>query len=138
MAKLASSRSTCLGRKVGAVIVKDNWQLSMGYNGAPAHATHCKELGGCLRRQLNIPSGERHEICRAVHAEQNAIIQAAKHGVVIDGATIYVTVSPCNICAKMIANVGISEVIYEGEYPDKMSDKVFEESGILVKVYKRK
>jgi dCMP deaminase len=137
--KIASDvllRSTCLRRKVGAVIVKDNWLLSVGYNGAPAHSPHCSELGGCMRQELNVPSGEKHEICRAVHAEQNAIIQAAKHGVKIDGATLYVTAFPCNICAKMIANVGIKEIVYMGEYPDKLSKKVFEEAGIKTRLYK--
>lgn len=138
IAEVVSARSTCLRRSVGAVIVKDNWLLSVGYNGAPAHSPHCEDLGSCIRQELKVASGERHEICRAVHAEQNAIIQAAKHGVNIDGAKMYVTVSPCNICAKMIANVGIVEVIYKGQYPDEMSQKVFEETSVKVRTYDEK
>ncbi len=132
MAKLAATRSTCLRRQVGAVIVKDNRVLSTGYNGAPSNTNHCEDLGGCLRAKLGIPSGERHEICRAVHAEQNAIVQAAKHGVSIDGADLYCTHQPCSICAKMIINAGIKTVFYVNGYPDEFSMSFFEEVGIDV------
>ena len=107
MAELAASRSTCLRRQVGAVIVKERHVIATGYNGAPKGLPHCGEIGGCLRQQLGVPSGERHELCRALHAEQNAIIQAATLAQSIEGATIYVTNQPCSICAKMIINAGI-------------------------------
>jgi dCMP deaminase len=117
IAALVSERSTCLRHHVGAIIVKDRRVLTTGYNGAPAGTKDCLELG-CLRNALNIPSGERHEICRAIHAEQNAIIQAAKHGEDVSGATIYCTHSPCIICAKMIINAGIKKIITYSDYPD--------------------
>jgi dCMP deaminase len=117
MAFLVAERSTCLRHHVGAIIIKDRHVLTTGYNGAARNIDDCLKLG-CLRNQLNIPSGERHEICRAIHAEQNAIIQAGVHGVTIDGGTIYCTHSPCIICAKMIVNAGIKRVVTCGEYPD--------------------
>jgi len=120
MAHLAAERSTCLRRKVGAVLVKDKQILATGYNGAPMGAKHCDETG-CLRQKLNIPSGQRHEICRGLHAEQNVILQAARHGVSLRDSIIYVTNTPCSICAKMIINAGIREVICSGDYPDKFS-----------------
>src|SRR5512136_2014667 len=110
--RLVARRSTCLRRQVGAVLVKDKNILATGYNGAPSGVAHCLDAG-CLREQLGIPSGERHELCRGLHAEQNAIIQAAFHGIRIQGATIYCTNQPCVICTKMIINAGIKEVIYE-------------------------
>ena len=106
MAQLTAQRSTCLRRKVGAVIVKDKHIIATGYNGAPRGLKHCVELGGCLREKLKIPSGQRHELCRALHAEQNAIIQAATLGQSIEDGTIYITHQPCAICAKMIINAG--------------------------------
>ena len=127
--ELVSTRSTCLRRAVGAVIVKDKHILATGYNGAPSEVRHCSETG-CLREQLNVPSGERHELCRGTHAEQNAIIQAAKHGVSIDGATIYVNTKPCSICSKMIINSGIKNVCFSGDYSDKMSEEMFQEAGV--------
>ena len=127
IANNASSRSTCLRRKVGAIIVKDNQILSMGYNGAPAGISHC-DITGCLRQKLNIPSGERAELCRAIHAEQNAIIQAARHGVSIDGSTMYVTCSPCNVCAKMLINAGIKRVVFCENYPDELAKKILKEA----------
>ena len=130
MAELAATRSTCLRRNVGAVIVKDRHAIATGYNGAPSGVKHCDEIGGCLRQQLNVPSGQRHEICRALHAEQNAIIQAAKMGNSIEGATIYVTHQPCAICAKMIINSGIKRIIIKEAYPDEMAEKILEEAGI--------
>jgi len=117
IAVLVSERSTCLRHHVGAIIVKDRRVLTTGYNGAPAGTKDCLELG-CLRNELNIPSGERHEICRAIHGEQNAIIQAAKYGQDIQGSTMYCTHSPCIICAKMIINAGIKKIVTYGNYPD--------------------
>lgn len=131
IATLVASRSTCLRRKVGACVVKDKRILTTGYNGAPTGITHCEEVG-CLREKLNIPSGERHELCRGLHAEQNAIIQAAKIGLSLEGATMYVTNHPCFICAKMIINSGIEKVVYKDGYPDKMAENFFRESKIEV------
>jgi dCMP deaminase len=128
---LVKERSTCLRRKVGAVIVKDKRILTSGYNGAPVGCRHCEEVG-CLREQLKVPSGERHELCRASHAEQNAIVQAAMHGVSIDGGTIYVTAQPCVICSKLIINSGIKRVVYKGNYPDELSMQLLSEAGIKV------
>ncbi|MFA5341605.1 MAG: cytidine/deoxycytidylate deaminase family protein [Clostridia bacterium] len=126
---LVKTRSTCLRRKVGAVIVKDKRILATGYNGAPVGCRHCEETG-CLRQKLNVPSGERHELCRAIHAEQNAIVQAAKAGISIDNATIYVSAQPCVICAKLIINSGIKKIVFEGDYPDELSKELLDESGI--------
>ena len=111
MAQLTAQRSTCLRRKVGAVIVKDKHIIATGYNGAPRGLKHCVELGGCLREKLKIPSGQRHELCRALHAEQNAIIQAATLGQSIEDGTIYITHQPCAICAKMIINAGLKRIV---------------------------
>ncbi len=130
--ELVASRATCLRRKVGAIIVKDKRILATGYNGPPSGLPHCDELGGCLRDKLNVPSGERHEISRAVHAEQNAIIQAARFGVSIDGATMYVTNHPCFICAKMIINAGIKKIVVKEGYPDELSKEMLKEAGIEV------
>ncbi len=124
-------RSTCLKRKVGAIIVKESRVLSTGYNGAPKKLKHCSETG-CLRKELNVPSGQRHELCRGLHAEQNAIIQAALHGVKIEGATIYSTYQPCIICVKMMINAGIKKLVYEGPYPDKLARQMLKESGMKV------
>lgn len=123
MAELAATRSTCIRRKVGAVLVKNRRVISTGYNGAPAGHQHCQEIG-CLREQLNVLSGEKHELCRGIHAEQNAIIQAAFRGISVYGAYLYCTVKPCSICAKMIVNAGILNVLYRDEYDDKLSDTV--------------
>lgn len=120
MAQVVASRSTCLRRQVGAVIVKDKQILSTGYNGSPTGLSHCAEKG-CLREKLGIPSGERTEICRAVHAEQNALVQAAKHGVAIEGADIYTTVQPCVLCTKLLINAGIKRVFYQIPYPDQLA-----------------
>ena len=110
---LVAKRTTCTRRAVGAIIVKDRQVLATGYNGAPSGVRHCAEVG-CLRKRLNVPSGERHELCRGIHAEQNAIIQAAAHGVSIRGAVLYCTTMPCSICAKMIINAGISKITLQG------------------------
>lgn len=129
MAQVVASRSTCLRRQVGAVIVKDKQILSTGYNGSPSGLKHCAEVG-CLREQLGIPSGERHEICRAVHAEQNAMVQAAKHGVAINGADIYTIVQPCVLCTKLIINAGIKRVVYKRPYPDELALQMAKEAGL--------
>ena len=134
IARLVASRSTCLRRQVGAVIVKDKNVLATGYNGTPSGITHCSETG-CLREQLKIPSGERHELCRGLHAEQNVIVQAAKHGININGSTLYCTNSPCIICSKMIINAGIKEIVYLDGYPDILSKDILSESGIEFRSY---
>ena len=135
IAEIVKTRSTCLRRQVGAVIVKDNRIITTGYNGAPSGLKHCTEIGGCERARLNIPSGQRHELCRALHAEQNAIIQAAKYGINLNGATLYCTHQPCVICAKMIINAGISRVVYEEGYPDEFSLQLFKEAGTVIEKY---
>jgi len=135
MAELASRRSTCLRRQVGAVIVKDNQVLATGYNGAPKGVPNCCDLNECLREKLNIPSGERHELCRAVHAENNAITQCAVNGVSCKGGTMYVTASPCNMCLKQIINAGIVKIIAKEVYPDEMSKEMLSQSGIDFELY---
>jgi dCMP deaminase len=132
MAELTAKRSTCLRRQVGAVIVKDKHVVASGYNGAPTGLSHCDELGGCLRQQLGVPSGQRHELCRALHAEQNAIIQAAAQGNSIDGASIYVTNHPCIICAKMIINAGIQRIVVKDGYPDELAVDILKEAGLRI------
>lgn len=129
MAKLASLRSTCLRRKVGAVVVKNNQIISTGYNGSPKRVRHCSERG-CLRQTQQIPSGERHELCRGVHAEQNAIIQAAINGNSLKGAEIYCTNQPCSICSKMIINAEITTIYVAQEYPDELAQELLEEAGV--------
>ncbi|MDD5750952.1 MAG: deaminase [Candidatus Peribacteraceae bacterium] len=119
-----AQRATCLRRKVGAVIAKDKQQLTAGYNGAPKGVPHCAEMGGCLREKLKIPSGQRHEMCRGTHAEQNAITQAAKLGISIEGGTLYCNTFPCVICTKMILNAGITTVIYDSDYDDPLSKEI--------------
>ena len=126
---LVAERSTCLRRKVGAIAVKDKRILATGYNGAPAGVPHCLEVG-CLRTQLGIPSGQRHEICRGLHAEQNVIIQAAVHGISLKGAEIYCTHQPCLICTKMLINCGITKVYYLEAYPDELAAQMIREAGI--------
>ena len=135
MANLARQRTTCIRRGVGAVIVKDNRVLATGYNGVPKGIAHCEETG-CLRQQMNVPSGQRHELCRGLHAEQNAIIQAAKMGVNIDGATLYCTTQPCVICTKMIINAGIKRVVISESYPDELAEAMIKEAGIQVDIFK--
>lgn len=134
IANVAKKRSTCLRRQVGAVIVKENRILATGYNGVPIGIKHCEEVG-CLRDKLKIPSGERHELCRGSHAEQNAIVNAANFGISLKGSTIYINTQPCILCTKMIINAGILRVVYEEGYPDELSLSMIEESGIeLVKM----
>lgn len=132
MADFIGSWSSCYqeNRQVGAVIVRDKRIITTGYNGAPSGVKSCKEKGECLRKKLNIASGTRLESCYAVHAEQNAIAQAAKLGESVDGATIYVTHQPCTICTKMIINSGIKKVIYRNGYPDEFSKVLLDEAGL--------
>lgn len=134
---LVAKRSTCLRRQVGAILVKDKKILATGYNGAPSRLEHCLDIG-CLREKLNIPSGERHELCRGLHGEQNAIIQAAYHGVEIRGATLYCTNHPCIICSKMIINAGIERIVYEKGYADELAKQMLKESCVTVERFDRK
>jgi dCMP deaminase len=127
---LVAKRATCLRRAVGAVIVKDKRLLATGYNGAPSGVRHCAEVG-CLRERLNVPSGTRHELCRGIHAEQNAIIQASLHGVSLEGAIIYCTHSPCILCAKMLSNSRIKRFVTYGKYADEAFVDLFKETGIV-------
>jgi len=136
LAHLVKRRSTCLRRQVGAVLVRDRRILATGYNGAPSGIVHC-EVTGCLRQKLKVPSGQRHELCRGLHAEQNVIIQCALYGVSTKGATLYVTVTPCIICAKMIINAGIKDIVIEGEYPDKMARNFLRQAKIKVRRLKK-
>ena len=136
LAAVVAERSTCLRHHVGAVAVKDKHILSTGYNGAPAGTPDCLSLG-CLRDELHIPSGTRHEICRAVHAEQNAIIQAALHGVSLEGATLYCTHSPCILCAKMLTNARIKRYVSFGKYSDEAFRPLFESTGIAFELLPR-
>ena len=129
IARQVATRSTCLRRHVGAVIVRDKRILATGYNGAPRGLAHC-DVVGCLREKLGIPSGQRQEICRGLHAEQNAIIQAALHGISTDGAMIYVTHQPCITCAKMMINAGIVRVVSANSYPDKLAREMLAEAGV--------
>ncbi len=126
-----AQRSTCLRRQVGAILVKDKHILATGYNGAPTGLPHCEEVG-CLRERLGIPSGERAELCRGLHAEQNAIIQAAVHGVQIRGSTLYSTTQPCILCAKMLINAGVVRIVYQGPYPDELARQMMDEAGLEV------
>ncbi len=140
MAQLVGTWSSCFqeNRKIGAVIVKDRRIMTTGYNGAPSGVRSCVERGECLRRKLNIASGTRHEMCYATHAEQNALIQAAKLGVSVDGATLYCTHQPCTICTKLIINAGIKRVVYKEGYPDEFAMSIFEEAGIIPEKYEEK
>ena len=137
MAFTIADWSSCFraGRSIGCVIVKDKRIMTTGYNGAPAGIKTCKEKGECLRRKLGIQSGTRAEVCYAAHAEQNAILQAAKLGISIDGATVYCTHQPCSICAKMIVNAGIRRVVYEQGYPDPFTLEIFGETGVTLEKY---
>jgi len=135
VAHLVAKRATCLRRRVGAVLVKDKKILATGYNGAPAGLVHCFEIG-CIREKLKIPSGERHELCRGLHAEQNVILQAALYGVSTKGSTLYLTNQPCVICAKMLINAGIKEVVVSDGYPDELAKKFLKEAKIKVRKIK--
>ena len=136
IASVVAERSTCRRHHIGAVAVKDKHILTTGYNGAPSGLKDCLELG-CLRDEMNIPSGERHEICRGIHAEQNVIIQAALHGVSLEGSTIYCTHTPCVLCAKMLVNAKIKRFVSFGEYSDDTFTGLFREAGIEVDIKKR-
>lgn len=131
MAILSAQRSTCLRRQVGAIAVKDKHVLATGYNGAPAGLKHCEEVG-CIRQQRNIPSGQQHELCRAVHAEQNLIIQACLHGNSLKGSTVYCTHSPCSICAKLLINCQVERIVYLDNYFDELAFSLLNESGIIL------
>lgn len=137
MAELTAKRSTCLRRHVGAVIVKDKHVIATGYNGSPRGLSHCGDRGGCLREKLQIPSGQRHELCRAVHAEQNAIIQAATLGQSIEGGTIYITNQPCVVCAKMIINAGLTRIVVREGYPDELAREILDEAGLAINMLER-
>ncbi len=132
-----SERATCVKRQVGALIVKDKRILATGYNGVPKGFKHCDEVG-CVRKEMGLPSGQRHELCRGLHAEQNAIVQAAVHGVKIEGATIYCNYQPCVICVKMLINANIKKIVYAGGYPDELAQKMLKESKIQVVKYEKK
>ncbi len=132
IARTVATRSTCLRRKVGAVLVRDKRILATGYNGAPSRLAHCLEAG-CLREQRGVPAGERHEICRGSHAEQNVLAQAARYGTAVDGAILYCTNEPCVICTKLLINAGIVEVVYEADYPDQLARDIRAEAGLRVR-----
>ena len=134
IARLVSQRSTCLRRSVGAVIVKQKRMLATGYNGAPSGLEHCHDIG-CLREKLKIPSGQRHELCRGLHAEQNAIIQASLYGISVKDSVMYITNQPCIICAKMLINAGIREIVIGDGYPDTMAMDFLKEAGIKVRLF---
>ena len=136
IASLVSERSTCLRRRVGAILVKDKKILASGYNGAPVRIPHCDKIG-CIRTKLNVPSGERHELCRGLHAEQNALLQAALHGASVKDAVLYSTIQPCIICAKMLINAGIREIVIMGEYPDKMAADFLKEARVKVRIFEK-
>ena len=131
LAHVVATRSTCIRRSVGAILVKDKHILATGYNGPPSGLRHCDEVG-CLREKLNIPSGQQHEICRGLHAEQNAIIQTAKHGGNITGSILYCTDSPCGICAKMILSSGIRTIHFAKGYPDNLALEMLDEAGVTM------
>jgi dCMP deaminase len=126
-------RSTCLRRQVGAILVKEKRILATGYNGAPKGLEHCVDTKDCIRESEDVPSGERFELCRAVHAEQNTVAQAAFYGVKVEGSTLYTTTFPCVTCAKILINAGVVEIVYHSGYPDELSQQMLEESGIVVR-----
>ncbi len=135
IAQITLKRSTCLRRQCGAVLVKDKHIIATGYNGAPSGVEHCGKVG-CLRDQLNVPSGQRSEICRAAHAEENTIIQAALHGVNTEGSTLYTTFTPCTHCSKMIINAKIKRVVCTGSYPDELGMNLLKEAGVQLDIIK--
>ena len=136
IARLVSSRSTCLRRAVGAVFVRGKRVLATGYNGAPSGLRHCEEVG-CIREQQGIPSGERHELCRGIHAEQNAILQAAQFGISLRDSVLYCTNQPCVLCAKMLINTGVERIVVLGGYPDKLSKEMLDEAGVEIIVWEK-
>ncbi len=133
IAKLVASRSTCLRRQVGAVFVRDKRMLATGYNGAPSGLKHCEEVG-CIREREGVPSGERHELCRGIHAEQNAILQAAQFGISLRDSMLYCTTQPCVLCAKMLINTGIKRMVVLGGYPDSLAREMLDESDVDIVV----
>jgi len=130
IAYVVAKRSTCLRRRVGALLVSERRILATGYNGPPQGLRHCDELGGCYRERLGIPSGQRQELCRAVHAEQNAVIQAAVHGVALADVTLYCTTQPCVTCAKILINANVRRIVYAGDYPDEFATELLAEAGV--------
>lgn len=137
LARLMARRSTCLRRQVGAVLVRDHRAIASGYNGPPSGLLHCAERGGCLREQLGVPSGHRQEICRALHAEQNVVLQLAITGLSGRDTTLYVTHFPCFTCAKMLVQLGVREVVYAEGYPDDFSRDILEEAGVICRPFAR-
>lgn len=135
IAEQVAGRSTCMRRHTGAVLVKDRRILSTGYNGTPVGLRHCEEVG-CIRDQRKIASGSHHELCRGIHAEQNAVIQAAKHGIMIDGATVYTTHQPCVLCAKILINAGVIEIVYRDSYPDALAEEILAEARVVPRILK--
>lgn len=135
VADVVSQRSTCLRRKVGAVLVKDRHIIATGFNGAPAGMEHCIDKGVCLREELGVPSGERLDYCYAVHSEANLIIQSAIHGRDTRGSEVYLTCSPCTMCAKLLVNAGIKRICYKDNYPDKLAMEILRSGGVLVENY---
>ena len=133
--RTVTERSTCLRRHVGAILVRNKRILATGYNGAPRGLKHCAEVG-CLRERMGVASGERHELCRGLHAEQNALLHAASHGIRIEGSTLYTTTCPCSACAKMLINGGIVRIVAAEDYPDEMAKEMFEQAGIQVDILK--
>ena len=131
IADLVSSRSTCLRRQVGAVFVRDKRVLTTGYNGAPSGLKHCEEVG-CIREREGVPSGERHELCRGIHAEQNAMLQAAQFGISLRDSVLYCTTQPCVLCAKMLINTGVRRIVVRGGYPDELSQQMLDEAGVEI------
>lgn len=134
IAGVVARRSTCLRRQVGAVLVYEKRILATGYNGAPTGLPHCIEVG-CLREKLGVPPGERHELCRGLHAEQNALIQAAKYGIPVAGSTLYTTAEPCSVCSKMLINAGIRKIVFGEEYPDELGRRMLKEAGVIVEKF---
>ena len=130
IAEQVAGRSTCLRRATGALLVKEKRILATGYNGVPKGLAHCETVG-CLREQRKIPSGSHHELCRGIHAEQNAVIQAAKHGIAMDGSTAYCTHQPCVLCAKILLNAGVVDIVYRNPYPDPLSEELLVEAGVI-------
>ena len=126
-----ATRSTCMRRHVGAILVLEKRILTTGYNGAPSGLRHCSKVG-CLREEYNVPSGQRHELCRGLHAEMNALLQAAYHGISICGSTIYTTHTPCTLCSKMIINGGVKRIVAAADYPDELAREMLDEAGIRI------
>ena len=131
-----AGRSTCLRRQIGAVLVMDKRILATGYNGVPSGLRHCSEVG-CLREQQKVPSGERHELCRGLHAEMNVLLQAAKYGIAICGSILYTTHHPCSLCAKMVINAGITQIVTSQDYPDPLAKEMLKEAGVQIRIVER-